>query len=618
MPRLTSRLRSNLLGKPDAGTLDELFKKRAQLLAERRQERADMASGPTSGSRSQLIASTLGDWKTSPKAARDAFDTYIHAVSKLLGGEASSAEVSEAAMTAWDALSALPAVSAEDIRRKGAAAAELQRALGALQPLLSSHIADTSAVRDFLPKFTALLKWHQELNPHHATSKARSTAQHANIQHTTKQSTTNQNKQPGSTAISDLVLPWKNDDEAVLATCGLSQDHPAALLFTREAPGGPPASTPFERRPERTVPGVSADTAAAVEAEVFGANKGLGVNSAAGGRWLSRWCSSVTGNNSTISNRTSTSDNDDDDDSVATTVALMVLSENTSDDTLAAELFDLIGENVFDHIGALLDQRRSLSTNLRGVISSLREAEAAEAAAARSSGPSYGTGVTVMSESEKIALKAERKADRRRAKQQSGASGIRGGGGGFGQDADLEWLSRYGLRAIVDEEVDKEDALMKIRLGDGMEFRLGEGSRVKGALPKGTTRKAYKGYEEVHVPAIATGIRPPGERSVRIEELPDWAQLAFEGYTALNRIQSKIFDTAFSSNENMLVCAPTGAGKTNIAMISVLREVGQHMQGGEINKSEFKIVYVAPMKALAAEVTASFSKRLAPLGKKLS
>ena len=33
-----------------------------------------------------------------------------------------------------------------------------------------------------------------------------------------------------------------------------------------------------------------------------------------------------------------------------------------------------------------------------------------------------------------------------------------------------------------------------------------------------------------------------------------------------------------------------------------------------IKKDAFKIVYVAPMKALAAEMTANFGKRLAPLG----
>jgi len=42
---------------------------------------------------------------------------------------------------------------------------------------------------------------------------------------------------------------------------------------------------------------------------------------------------------------------------------------------------------------------------------------------------------------------------------------------------------------------------------------------------------------------------------------------------SLNRIQSKIYQAAFYSNVNLLVCAPTGAGKTNIAMTAVLHEV---------------------------------------------
>ena len=40
---------------------------------------------------------------------------------------------------------------------------------------------------------------------------------------------------------------------------------------------------------------------------------------------------------------------------------------------------------------------------------------------------------------------------------------------------------------------------------------------------------------------------------VKITELEDFAQLAFEGYKTLNRIQSRIFHTAFNSNENILV-----------------------------------------------------------------
>lgn len=72
--------------------------------------------------------------------------------------------------------------------------------------------------------------------------------------------------------------------------------------------------------------------------------------------------------------------------------------------------------------------------------------------------------------------------------------------------------------------------------------------------------------------------------------------------------------TGYRSNANMLVCAPTGAGKTNIAMITVLHEISKHMIGGKIQKDNFKIVYVAPMKALAAEVSRTFGNRLSDLG----
>lgn len=51
-----------------------------------------------------------------------------------------------------------------------------------------------------------------------------------------------------------------------------------------------------------------------------------------------------------------------------------------------------------------------------------------------------------------------------------------------------------------------------------------------------------------------------------------------------------MFETAYNTNENLLICAPTGAGKTNIAMLTVLHEIRQHLQpGGVIKKDEFKV-----------------------------
>ncbi|CAL9027659.1 unnamed protein product, partial [Prunus brigantina] len=60
---------------------------------------------------------------------------------------------------------------------------------------------------------------------------------------------------------------------------------------------------------------------------------------------------------------------------------------------------------------------------------------------------------------------------------------------------------------------------------------------------------------------------------IEITKLHEFAQAAFRGYKSLNRIQSRIFRTVYCTNENILVCAPTGAGKTNIAVISILHEV---------------------------------------------
>lgn len=130
-------------------------------------------------------------------------------------------------------------------------------------------------------------------------------------------------------------------------------------------------------------------------------------------------------------------------------------------------------------------------------------------------------------------------------------------------------------------------------------------------LPKGAFRTAKKGYEEVHIPAARASRNDASGELKRIDELPAWARPPFEGMAALNRIQSKVCDCALYSPENMLVCAPTGAGKTNVALLTMLHEIGQHIQeDGEVDTSSFKIVYVAPMKALVAEMVGNLGKRL--------
>merc|ERR1719305_1800602 len=86
----------------------------------------------------------------------------------------------------------------------------------------------------------------------------------------------------------------------------------------------------------------------------------------------------------------------------------------------------------------------------------------------------------------------------------------------------------------------------------------------------------------------------------------------------LNRIQSKVYDTAINSPENLLICAPTGAGKTNIAMLCVLHTLmNNRSPDGSFNLDNFKIVYIAPMKSLVQEMVLNFSQRLELFGIKV-
>ncbi|EPQ30981.1 uncharacterized protein PFL1_01170 [Pseudozyma flocculosa PF-1] len=140
-------------------------------------------------------------------------------------------------------------------------------------------------------------------------------------------------------------------------------------------------------------------------------------------------------------------------------------------------------------------------------------------------------------------------------------------------------------------------------------------TNAKVRLPEGTVKHTKKGYEEIHIPAPVKKTIPEGDL-VTISSLPFWAQAAFPGATTLNPIQSRCYPVAFGSDEPMLLCAPTGAGKTNVAMLTILNEVAKWRDEatGAIDLDAFKIVYVAPMKALVAEQAANFRDRLQAYG----
>ncbi|VDN52188.1 unnamed protein product [Dracunculus medinensis] len=134
-------------------------------------------------------------------------------------------------------------------------------------------------------------------------------------------------------------------------------------------------------------------------------------------------------------------------------------------------------------------------------------------------------------------------------------------------------------------------------------------------LPEGTKR--FSGlYEEITVPGFDNSIVKNIEQ-INVKDMDELGQKGFQNYVKLNVVQSLVFEQTYKTKENLLVCAPTGAGKTNIAMLAILNTIHEHTFKSQILKDEFKIIYLAPMKALAAEMTETFGKRLSIFGLKV-
>ncbi|XP_076827950.1 activating signal cointegrator 1 complex subunit 3 isoform X2 [Brachyhypopomus gauderio] len=297
-----------------------------------------------------------------------------------------------------------------------------------------------------------------------------------------------------------------------------------------------------------------------------------------------------------------------------------MLASTKSDDELQNELFELLGPEGFEMISTLLQRRPDIVDSL---LSAPSDGKFSYTPGVESAKPVYGCQVTIQSEQERQMMKLYRREEKRERKRER-----------RGEDGDPPEPSfHFDPKEL---RLQREQALLTARrspvLGRQRDYErihyphvydaYAEASKTsafiggsKMLLPEGIQRENNKLFEQVDIPPnepMPIGFQ---EKPVYISELDEIGQLVFKGMKRLNRIQSIVFETAYNTNENLLICAPTGAGKTNIAMLTVLHEIRQHLQpGGVIRKDQFKIVYVAPMKALAAEMTNYFSKRLEPLG----
>lgn len=143
------------------------------------------------------------------------------------------------------------------------------------------------------------------------------------------------------------------------------------------------------------------------------------------------------------------------------------------------------------------------------------------------------------------------------------------------------------------------------------------------SLPSGSIRTSLPTYEELVIPYPEQQQNKwiKDHQLIRVRDLDYLCKGTFK-YSTLNKMQSLVFPVAYHTNENMLVCAPTGAGKTDVALLTILHAISQftteEIDDGQpsisIDYESFKIIYVAPLKSLAAEIVEKYSEKLQWLG----
>ena len=81
---------------------------------------------------------------------------------------------------------------------------------------------------------------------------------------------------------------------------------------------------------------------------------------------------------------------------------------------------------------------------------------------------------------------------------------------------------------------------------------------------------------------------------ISLNEMPDRLRSVFK-YPLFNAVQSKCFPVAYKSDDNLVVSAPTGGGKTAILEMAICRLING------FKTDQYKIVYMAPTKSLCSE-----------------
>ena len=166
---------------------------------------------------------------------------------------------------------------------------------------------------------------------------------------------------------------------------------------------------------------------------------------------------------------------------------------------------------------------------------------------------------TVARASDKQAIKWAAKAKKRAAAALQRAKDA----GAIVDEEDLLQMDTtgYGMGGLAGQQTSQE---MLYALQSSL---LPEGARQyydKRGLPKDTILESTDEYEKAIIPAAPRDVTKLPKRLALTDIMSPVERLAFKGTTSLNPMQSAVFERAFTARDNLLVCAPTGAGKDGL------------------------------------------------------
>lgn len=108
-------------------------------------------------------------------------------------------------------------------------------------------------------------------------------------------------------------------------------------------------------------------------------------------------------------------------------------------------------------------------------------------------------------------------------------------------------------------------------------------------VPNDAIKTSTKIYDEITIPARKSTQKIDFVPKIKVSTMDKIGKMVFKDIESFNHIQSEVYPVAYHTNENMLICAPTGAGKTNIALLTIVQQIKSFLENDVVRLDRFKV-----------------------------